>query len=117
MVRRSLFLSAAALALSVFGIGCQTKEPVIYGEAHLKRHALTFVDGFSHPTPFNPVPFDHLHADVDRIFYGIEDYPGESYGDHISREGMSFVNGLHRFHMDMDRIIFDMPEYPLETEY
>ncbi len=114
---RSLGVASLALCLLPLASGCHTSQPVIYSEAHLKRHGLTLVDGFHHPTPLNPIPFDTVHADFDRIFYGIEDYPGEPWGDHAAREGMSFLHGFHRFHMDLDRIVFDMPEYPLEGDY
>jgi len=117
MLRKLIPTACLALTALGLGAGCATKEPVIYGEAHLKRHALTFIDGFHYPTPFNPVPFDGLHADVDRIIYGLEAHPGESWTGHVAREGNVWINAFHRFHMDFDRIFLDMPEYPLETDY
>jgi hypothetical protein len=117
MLRKVLLAMGVGLCLSPLGTGCSTREPVIWSEPHLKRHALTFLDGFSHPTPLNPIPFDGTHDAIDRIFYGIDPQPNESWSDHLGREGMSFYKGFHRFHMDFDRIILDMPEYPLESEY
>lgn len=86
--------------------GCQTQEPVMWSAAHNKRHALKIIEGF-----------EDTWVAIDRVFFDIEDLPGQDAGDHFRREGMAILNGLHGFHMDVDSIIFDLPEYPLETEY
>lgn len=117
MLRKLISTLCLALLALGPGAGCATKDPVIYGEAHLKRHALTFIDGFHYPTPFNPVPFDTVNADIDRIVYGLEPHAGESWSAHVARQGNVWLNAIHRLHMDFDRIFLDMPEYPQETEY
>src|SRR5262245_52401845 len=71
-----------ALLAAPLASGCSTKEPVLWSAAHNKRIALTLIDGFSHPTLLNPIPFDQAHNSFDRIFYGIEEYPNEPYMDH-----------------------------------
>lgn len=114
---RKIVLTLALMGSLGVSAGCATKQPVLWGEAHLKRMALTTLDGFHYPNPLNPIPFDHLHQDIDRIIYGIEAHPGESYGENLGREGSSIVHGLHRLQLDFERILLDMPEYPLESDY
>lgn len=115
---RKLVFSLSLLTVAVgANFGCATKEPVLWGEAHLKRMALTTLDGFHYPNPLNPVPFDSLHRDVDRIVYGLEAHPGETWSENLAREGQTIVHGFHRLQLDWERILLDMPEYPLESDY
>ena len=86
--------------------GCHTKEPVVWSSAHNKRHALRIIEGF-----------EETWVAVDRIFFDLEDSPGQDAGDHFRREGMAILEGLQGFHRDSDSILFDMTEYPLEAEY
>ncbi len=117
MFRKIVLTLGLAASIGAISAGCATKKPVLWGQAHLKRVALTTLDGFHYPNPLNPIPFDHLHQDVDRIIYGLEAHTGETYGENLTREAMSFVHGFHRFQLDMERILLDIPEYPLETDY
>jgi len=86
--------------------GCNTREPVFWSAAHNKRHALRVLEGL-----------EETWVAVDRIFFDLEEVPGQTPEDHFRREGMAIFHGLHAFHMDADAVIFDMPEYPLESEY
>ena len=97
----SFFLSAMLIA----GIGCSTKEPVIWSSAHNKRHALTILEGFN-----------DTKNSIDRLIFGLEEDPNEGFTDYLGRLVNTIPHGLHRFHMDLDRVVLDMEEYPLETE-
>lgn len=101
-----LFAAALlGLGLLLCAPGCQTKEPVLWSSAHMKRHGMTIVDGSR-----------DLVSEVERIVFDMEEVPDETVAEHFGRIGQTFTYGFHRIHMNVDRIIFDMPEYPLEVE-
>ena len=66
MARRLLIVAGLVAILLPLGVGCNTREPVIWSWPHNKRRILKTLDGFH-----------QFHADFDRIIFDMEDYPIE----------------------------------------
>jgi len=66
MLRRFLIITGLVAMFVPLGMGCSTREPVIWGWPHNKRRIMKVMDDFH-----------KMHTSFDRIIFDMEEYPIE----------------------------------------